>query len=349
MSGASYIPVLPVRPHAVAAFKDLAPGTRDRTAPLWTLPVMTAEDADGLPQAVRKEIGRVAAVQKYTPGWLDAPYADLGEDPCATLLPFYWSHTALRPVTAPDFPAAHQAAAADSAREGGNGLGIRVRLPHGWSEERAENTAALLSRVGPEVPVDLLLDLQTVLPDRPDAGKEALRALDALVPLTPWRTVAVLSGAFPDEVDRLLDRDRGEADRTDWETWHEIRLSGRSYAKAVRYGDYGTLPARHLGRPAGGGERSRFGLLRYTTDRSFLLARFWAEKRGETGVTREAARWITEAPEFRGGPASSGELWYERCAHAAGSQGTGNAGTWNQVGNVQHMTYVVRSLQGRAV
>ncbi|WP_327133913.1 beta family protein [Streptomyces sp. NBC_01343] len=30
-----------------------------------------------------------------------------------------------------------------------------------------------------------------------EAAKEALRALGALMPLTPWRTAVVLSGAFP--------------------------------------------------------------------------------------------------------------------------------------------------------
>lgn len=250
MSGPLYVPVLPVRPHTAAAVKDLVPWTRDHMAPLWTLPVMTAEDADELQQSLDKEIGRVAAVQKYTSAWLDAPYADLNESPYANLLPFYWSHTALRPVTAPDLPASHQAVAAHSAREGGNGLGIRIRLPGTWNDELAERTVALVDRTDPEVRVDLLLDLQAVLPGRPDAGKEALRALDMLVPLTSWRTVAVLSGGFPDDIDGLLDRDRGDADREDWDTWHEIRASGRSYAGDVHYGDYGTLPARNLGRAA---------------------------------------------------------------------------------------------------
>lgn len=348
MSGPLYVPVLPVRQHAVAAVKDLTPWTRDRIAPLWTLPVMTAEDADELQQAVDKELGRVAAVQKYTSAWLDAPYAELDEAPYANLLPFYWSHTALRPVTAPELPASHQALAAHSAREGGNGLGIRIRLPNTWNDELAEHTEALLARMDREVRVDLLLDLQAVLPGRPDAGKEGLRALDALVPLASWRTVVVLSGGFPDTVDGLLDRDRGDVDRTDWEAWHEIRASGRSYGEAVRYGDYGTLPARNLGRAADDGDRSPYGLLRYTTDRSFLLARFWAENRGESGVTREAARWIIESPEFRGERASKGELWYQQCSRTTGSKGTGNAGTWNTVGNVQHMTYVVRCLHEHA-
>ncbi|MFE6195068.1 hypothetical protein [Streptomyces sp. NPDC057838] len=345
MSGPLYVPVLPVRPHAAGAVGDLAPRIRDQTAPLWTLPVMPSEDADRLQQTVDKEVGRVAAVQKYNWAWLDAPHAELDKAPYAQLLPFYWSHTALRPVTAPDLPASHQAVAVHSARKGGNGLGVRVRLPTTCKDELVERTATLLARTGPAVRVDLLLDLQAVLPGRPDAAKEALRALDALVPLTSWRTIVLLSGGFPEEVHRWGERDRGCADRTDWEAWHEIRASGRSYVEAVRYGDYATLPARNLARAADDNDRSRFGLLRYTTEHSFLLARFWAANRGETGATREAARWITESPDFRGEGASKGELWYRQCARTTGPKGTGNAGTWNRVGNVQHVSYVIRCLR----
>ncbi|RBM18948.1 beta family protein [Streptomyces sp. PT12] len=348
MSGPLYVPVLPIRAHAVAAVKDLAPRVRDRTSPLWTLPVMTAEDADQLKAAVDKELRRVATMQKHTAAWLDAPYADLTAAPYADLLDLYWSHTALRPVTGPDLPAAHQAAAVASALNAGSSLGIRVRLPGTWTDELADRTAALLAGADPELRVDLLLDLQTVLPGRPDAGKEALRALDVLTQLTSWRVIAVLSGGFPDDVEGLLDRDRGDADRADWDTWHEIRASERSYARLVRYGDYGILPARNIGRAVDDGDRSPYGLLRYTAERTFLLARFWAEKRGETGATREAARWITGFPDFRGSGASTGDRWYEQCARTTGAKGTGNAGTWNTMGNIQHMTYVVRCLSGEA-
>lgn len=100
MSGPLYVPVLPIRAHAVAAVKDLAPRIRDRTSPLWTLPVMTAEDADQLKAAVDKELRRVATVQKHTAAWLDAPYADLTAAPYADLLGLYWSHTAPAPSRA---------------------------------------------------------------------------------------------------------------------------------------------------------------------------------------------------------------------------------------------------------
>ncbi|MFF5651625.1 beta family protein [Streptomyces sp. NPDC054802] len=232
---------------------------------------MTAEDADQLKVAVDKELRRVASAQKYTAAWLDAPYAALNAAPYGTyLLHSYGPPTALRPVTGPDLPAAHKTVTADSALQGGSSLGICVRLPDTWTDELAERTAALLAQMDPEVRVGLLLDLQAVFPGRPDAGKEALRALDVLTQLTSWRVIAMLFGGFPDDVEGLLDRDRGDTDRADWDTWHEIGASERSYAKLVRYGDYGILPARNIGRAVDDGDRSPYGLLRYTTERTFL-------------------------------------------------------------------------------
>ncbi|MGV9565629.1 hypothetical protein [Streptomyces sp. NPDC003480] len=82
----------------------------------------------------------------------------------------------------------------ECAGEGCGGLGIRIRVPGAWNNELAERTRALLARVDPDVPVDLLLDLHTVLPIHPDAAKEALRAFDMLVPLAVWRTGAKGTG-----------------------------------------------------------------------------------------------------------------------------------------------------------
>ncbi|WP_437097600.1 beta family protein [Streptomyces longwoodensis] len=105
---------------------------------------------------------------------------------------------------------------------------------------------------------------------------------------------------------------------------------------------------RHTPRPQhrqGSGRRRPVALRTaavHNTERTFLLARFWAEKRGETGATREVARWITGFPDFRSSGAITGDRWYEQCARTTGAKGTGNAGTWNTMGNIQHITDVAR-------
>jgi hypothetical protein len=102
-----------------------------------------------------------------------------------------------------------------------------------------------------------LLDLGAVLSARPDAAKEALRALDALVPLplTPWRTVVVASGGVPERPHDFREGTWCEVPRPDWDTWIEIHHSGRTYLPLLRYGDYGVLPAGYAARtpPSGNG------------------------------------------------------------------------------------------------
>ena len=136
------------------------------------------------------------------------------------------------------------------------------------------DVAALLDRLAADQRVDLFLDLATVLPDRPDAAKEGLRALDTLIPLTSWRTVTVAAGGFPEPPEDFREGVPYEALRKDWETWHEIRHRGRQYVPRLRYGDYGIHPAGYVTQPppsrSGG---PPWGVLRYTTDRSNHLSK----------------------------------------------------------------------------
>ncbi|MES4904898.1 MULTISPECIES: hypothetical protein [unclassified Streptomyces] len=190
--------------------------------------------------------------------------------------------------------------------------------------------------------VDLFLDLRTVLPFRPDAAKEALRALDSLIPLTRWRVLVILAGGFPEPPDDLWQGSVHEEPRSDWEAWHEIHHSGRSYLPRLRYGDYGIHPASYLSQPVGGGGGGgRWGLLRYTTARSFHLVKIPFGERYDM-ANRAAARLLTSLSDFRGRTASVGEQWLWR--RAEGDETVGNHAIWDEKGIVQHMAFVVSCL-----
>lgn len=129
----------------------------------------------------------------------------------------------------------------------------------------------------------------------------------------------------------------------DWSMWRDISASGRSYLPLLRYGDYGIQPASALARvPRVVGGGPPWGYLRYTTDRSFVIAKTLARGDGHVAHNRAAARHFVELPDFRGPGASGGEAWLRDCAH--GSGGVGTFGKWLSVGNVQHMAFAVRSL-----
>ncbi|MFE2179596.1 hypothetical protein [Streptomyces sp. NPDC059455] len=199
----------------------------------------------------------------------------------------------------------------------------------------------------PVLPVDLLLDLGSVLPGRPDAGKEALRALDALRPLAAWCTTAVLSGGFQHATNDMLELgELHEEPRADWHMWHEVRASGCGYLPGLAYGDYVVQPATALSQGQGGGPPP-WGLLRYTIDDWFVLCRVPNGGPDRTAGIRAAARRIRDLPEFRGASAGAGETWLRDCADGplTTGEGTGQAPDWLRAGNIQHMTYVVRCLR----
>ncbi|WP_319053449.1 beta family protein [Streptomyces europaeiscabiei] len=344
MSVPLYVPVLPTRPHATAAYRELTPDVQRRVAPLWTLPPRAGMLPKPLAERIAKDVDDVTAAQRHGSAWLDAPFADDTEAAvlAEALTPDWWDHRNLRPVTGPGRPGAQQSLALAVARRREDALGIRVRLPGEWNDGTASDVRELLDRLPPSHPAALFLDLCTVLPDRPDAAKETLRALDALIPLTSWRAVTVVAGGFPEPPADFREGVPYEAPRTDWETWHEIRHSERLYLPRLRYGDYGIHPAIYVTQPPpsrNGGPP--WGVLRYTTARSYHLSKV-PHGRQYDDANRQAARCLTSLADFRGVDAGAGERWLRD--RAEGSVTTGNHSTWNQVGNIQHMTFVTNAL-----
>ncbi|PJE97857.1 hypothetical protein CUT44_00850 [Streptomyces carminius] len=347
MSEPLYVPVLPVRQHARMAYERIRPDVQAATAPLWNLPPCSGPPPAGPGRAHwQKELSRVRGAHRRHPGWIDAPFA---EEACLPELSEILSECAglsrlLRPVTGPDRSGAQQSAALETARRYGCGAGVRVRVPGEWDGRTTEAVDHLLGGGRPDVPVDLLLDLGAVLPGRPGAGKEALRALDALLPLVAWRTVAVLGGGFPQLTGGMLETgELHEEPRGDWCMWQEARASGRDYLPRLTYGDYGVQPVTALAREQGRGGPP-WGILRYTTEDWFVLCKVPNTGPDRTAGIRTAARRIRELPGFRGAAASAGETWLRDCAEGplTAGRGTGQAADWLRAGNVQHMTYVVR-------
>ncbi|MFE9859738.1 beta family protein [Streptomyces sp. NPDC005780] len=347
MSGPLYVPVLPAAQHATAAYQQLSPAVQGVVVPLWNLPPRHGSARDVLVAHTRREAHSVSRVQRHHAAWIDTPFAgELQLRVFMSVLADLGELSALRPVTGPDRPGFQQAAALEAARRSGSGVGIRVALPGEWDDHATHMVRALTDRLDPADEADLLLDLGAVLVDRPDAGKEALRALDALVPLIPWRTAVFLGGGFPSVTARILEEGLRSEVRTDWRAWQELTAAARGYVPWLSYGDYGIQPARAIARePSGGGGGPAWGVLRYTTAESFVLAKVLARGEDRFAVNRAAARQLLELPDFRGAVAGAGESWLRDCARGHGPTGTGNASVWLRVGNLQHMTYVVRSLR----
>ncbi|MBO0655489.1 beta family protein [Streptomyces triculaminicus] len=347
MSGPLYVPVLQARPHAAEAYRQLSPAVQRAVVPLWSFLPRTGLSLDALTAHLQREAHALNKVQRHYPAWVDMPVADETQlAALAGVLSDLGALTLLRPVTGPRRTEHQQSSAFEAARRSGRGLGIRVALSGEWDGATTPLVRDLLDRAGLAVETDLLLDLGAVRADRTDAVKEALRALDALIPLTQWRTAAVLSGGFPEVTAEMLEQGLRSEPRTDWQCWCGVTDSGRSYVPSVSYGDYGIQPTRAFTRePSAGRGGPPWGVLRYTIEESFVLGKMLARGDDRAAANRAMARKILELPEFRGAMASSGESWLRDCARGhGGAAGTGNATVWLRVGNVQHMSYVVRSL-----
>ncbi|MFD7627415.1 beta family protein [Streptomyces sp. NPDC059851] len=345
MSGPLYVPVLPARPHAAEAYRRLRPDVQSAVAPVWNLPTRPGLPPETLATEFRRDLAGVVKAQRYRTAWLDAPGVRGAEGSVlAELLEAATVWGPFRPVTGPGRPAALQHLVLDVARRAQDGFGIRVPVPGEWDDLTADRVRELLRRADPTAPVDLLVDLEAVPADRPEAGKEAVRALDALIPLAAWRTVALLSGGFPEVTADMVEHDLREVPRTDWRLWQAACATGRSYLKLLAYGDYGTTPPSSLARPPHNGPGGpAWGVLRYTAEQSFVLARVLSRGDDHVARNRASARQLVQHDAFRGPGAGSAEAWLRDCAH--GSGGTGNSTTWLWVGNAQHMTYVVRSMR----
>ncbi|SEC12938.1 beta family protein [Streptomyces sp. TLI_105] len=355
-----YVPALPARPSALAAYDRLAPGVRAGVAPLWSVPPRTGgartlgrrpyrpldPDPSALARHLRTALRRLVGVQRGLPAWVDAFHAE--DEPRHLVTEFRQglAGTPLRPVTGFERDVRQQTASAEAARASGNGLGVRVFLHALPDEPLRDEIRGLLARIAfAGCPVDLLLDLGGVVDEHHPAEKWALRALALLGPLHPWRTVAVLAGSFPRTFPEGYGAPLAEAQRFDWDLWHMLADGPERPGVRVTYGDYGADHTGGVDRPSEAGGGSPWGIVRYTTDRTFLLGRVPTQGSGHADAVRALVREIVHAEDFRGAGFSEGERRLVGCAEGNGSRGAGTPAVWLGTGHIQHMAQVVRGLR----
>ncbi|MEU7434112.1 hypothetical protein AB0B07_25275 [Streptomyces sioyaensis] len=356
-----YVPVLPMKQNALGAYASLARSVRARTSPLWTIAPRTGPlrslghrpatpvdpDPAALTEWLRGKVTDVMRAQQAVPAWLDAFQVEDEPGPVTAGVWALLADSPLRPVTGIERAEWQTTACAELARASGNGLGIRVLLTGLPDERRAHAVQVLLDRIGTpsSIAVDLLLDLGAVTDEHHLADKWARRALELFGPLHQWRTVVMMAGAFPRNLPESFHAPPEEAHRFVWDAWHMVRHARAEHPLHVTYGDYGAHHTGGADQPSDGGGGPPWGVLRYTTERTFLLIKAPTKGRDRSVVVRSLARQLVEAPDFRGPLASDGERWLRDCAYGGGGPGSGNPAKWTWAGHIQHMTYVLRELR----
>ncbi|MFE9541488.1 beta family protein [Streptomyces sp. NPDC006639] len=159
----------------------------------------------------------------------------------------------------------------------------------------------------------------------------------------------VLAGSVPRVVTDLAVGEMTEPHRFDWDIWHMMLHAGASAGEAVvplvTYGDYGAQHTRGADQSTDRRGGQPWGLLRYTTERTFLLAKAATVGEEWAAGIRSLARQIVETQDYRGARFSDGDCWLDRCARGTSKAATGDAEAWLQAGHSQHMTYVVGQLR----
>ncbi|MEU4065524.1 hypothetical protein AB0F25_24405 [Streptomyces wedmorensis] len=338
-----YVPALPARRSALAAYGGLTPDVRGAVAPLWTVPPPgRAPDATALGDHLRRALADIAQVQGGRPAWVDTRHVEGG------LRTFEAGPPPLRPVTGTERAAWQQVACAEAAAAGGSGLGVRVRAARADADERwVEGVSRLLHRIAfARCPLDLLLDLGRVVDgaDHP-ALHRALHALDLLVPLHPWRSVVVLAGSFPRAHPEGYGSPLTETGRADRDLRDLLRHTIGGQRPQPLYGDYGAHDPASADRVSDTGDDPFRGALRYTTTRTFLVGEIRADGPGHHLSVRAQAREIVDTADFRGAAYSLGDRWLQACADGSGPPGTGHPDAWICAGHLQHLTHVARDLR----
>lgn len=361
MVGPIYVPVLPMRRDAWNAYAQLDLRIRRGIAPLWTVVPHSGRertrgvtsapdwhsDQSALDRWLTPRTEQLIEVMDGMPGWVDATHVEAGIHGSAPSLWRLVTRSRLRLVTGPERDPALQRYAADLALLSGRGIGIRLLIDdHPPDELRSTELLSLIDRLClTPSSVDLILDIGAVA-DPAEAGKTAITSLDVLGTLAPWRTVVLTSGAFPRAHDSPDPEPSYVARRHDRQLYQSVRSARPAFPRALVYGDYSVEHALSANVPHVRASGPPWGVMRYTAPDGFLIGRVPTRGSDHVDRVRAMARWITESDAFRGPEHSDGEHWLHECARGEGAKGSGNAETWIKVGHVQHMTYVVNTLQG---
>ncbi|MGW0837719.1 beta family protein [Streptomyces prunicolor] len=355
-----YVPVLPTTRAATTAYAHVNPGLRKRIAPLWTILPRTGPerprgrlmvpdpepDEAALRHWLSPRVAGLIDVMEGMSGWVDATHVER-LDVSAEAMWRLATTSSLRLVTGPERTPRQQRYAADLSFLSGLGLGIRVLLDDPPDEGRQAQLADLIDRLRvPPSHLDLLLDVGPIA-DTAEAGKKALEGLDRLGSLIAWRRVVITSGAFPRTLHGLDAQPTRRAERHDRQLYRALREARPDFPRTVLHGDYSVEHACRANIPTVRQPGPGWGLLRYTTPDSFLVARAPTRGPHRDDRARAMARWIVESDDFRGIDgvgASEAERWLYACAYGDGARNAGNAEKWIQVGYIQHLSFVVQSL-----
>jgi hypothetical protein len=186
--------------------------------------------------------------------------------------------------------------------------------------------------------IDLFLDHGSVASLAASAVAQMYRANIELIPyIDDWRTITVISSAFPLSLG-LLERDQwNPAKRNDWRGWLRLVTGSRPPHRIPAYGDYAIA---HPDLPPEG-RATILAQLRYATPDSWLIWKGGNVFKHADGYNQffSICADLIERDEYRGADFSWGDAEIYGKATTGGSPG--NAESWRRIGTNHHLETVL--------
>lgn len=340
-----YVPVLKGKRAEFPALQNLH--SRDHVTPL--LEAVPTAPADFIPQRM------TVAWANDTPYFVDFLFWDDEELPesAAATHPIRqcFDDVAARgqtaiPVTGTGRSAAYQGAVRHIISSQHHGCAIRL-IPEDFDNE-AEVPQVLDGLIGylgvSRNNVDILIDLGTSASMTVAVVSQMFRIfLLALPNIADWRTLTVISGAFPMGLAPLA-QGWNLVSRMDWLGW--LSLLAHPLQRKPSYGDY-TIANPDLP-PTG--QATTLAQIRYTGTTSFSIFKGGNVHRHPRRYAQfiDICQALIAMPIFRGQAFSFGDAQVHEKATTAGAS-SGNAETWRTIGTSHHVETVKSQLASSAV
>ena len=338
-----YVPVLRWKRAERSALESLPSSDHSRLKPLLEpTPNVTTRSLSKLsrPEVISLWAEQIERARGSHPVFLDLNHVwDLVRDPAgAHVLSLLTGDAQARrlsitPVVAPGSRAVDKAAARQMATELGSGLAFRLR-PHEVLSSALTNLAVELRLAASSL--DIVIDCGYLQSDRRvDEMIDRLRAIDR------WRSIVLLSGAFPKDLSELAKNQQHEVSRQDWLCWTSTGSAGAP----TLFGDY-TVQHAVFSEPPGRANYS--ASIRYAADE------YWVVMRGESVFLADGpgfqqyygqAQLLVERPEYCGQTFSAGDAYISDVAN--GEKGPGSAETSIRAGISHHLAFVLSQLSAR--
>jgi hypothetical protein len=350
-----YLPALRAKAAEFAALAELDPATKQRILPLVEVPPAPRDRND---PSVRRPLGEhLAAVapklakswgtdQRILLGFPHIPPGRSGDDLVHPTTAVFTEAAELEvrivPVVGLESDPAYLTAAKTASSTFKEGIAIRL-ADHDLADLRSLDyrLRKLLATIGVERDdVDMIIDLRQVSTSEVATRAAGTTAILRRFPARgAWRTMTLLSGAFPESLANLRANNIRRVRRADWELWRSVIADG--VPRNLMFGDYAVDNPAPFD-PDNPKAIQVSANIRYTSADVWLVLKGTSTKKDGWEQTMRLSKVLADRDEFMGAGYSAGDAYIAK--RARGTVKCGNPTVWRRVAVTHHITMATLQL-----